>query len=182
MPDIIERMEELRAEVPPGLTELLKLEGLGPKKVRLLWQDLGITTLEDLEAAARQRRLRRVKGFGEKTEENILRAIELHRQGMTRALLWDAAELVDRFIAHLRTSARRQGAPGLGIEEAIRRQGGNAFSQIAGRANLVLEQRCRSRSHQSRYSNSLTTFCTPPVVRAISTASSASLRVTMPSR
>jgi len=97
--------EELRTKFPPGVLDLLAIRGVGPKKVRLLWQDLGITTLEDLEAAARQRRLRRVKGFGEKTEENILRAIELHRQGMTRALLWDAAALVDRFIAHLRSAA-----------------------------------------------------------------------------
>src|SRR5256885_876972 len=69
--------DELRAKFPPGVLDLLKVRGLGPKKVKILWQQLGITDLDTLKAAAEKHLLRRVKGFGEKTEENILRTIQV---------------------------------------------------------------------------------------------------------
>jgi DNA polymerase (family 10) len=94
--------DELRGKFPPGVLNLLRIRGLGPKKVKILWQELGITDIDTLEAAAKGRRLRRLKGFGEKTEENILRAIQLAREGESRALLWNAAAIVDRVTAHLK--------------------------------------------------------------------------------
>ena len=93
--------EELKARFPPGVLELLQVRGIGPKKVRVLWQQLGITDLATLEQAAKHHRLRRVKGFGDKTEANLLKAIETYRQGQARALLWDAAALVDALRTHL---------------------------------------------------------------------------------
>lgn len=87
--------DELRAKFPPGVLDLLKVRGLGPKKVKILWQQLGITDLDTLKAAAEKHLLRRVKGFGEKTEENILHAIELVKEGEARAFLVDAARIVD---------------------------------------------------------------------------------------
>ena len=87
--------DELRAKFPPGVLDLLKVRGLGPKKVKILWQQLGITDLDTLKAAAEKHLLRRVKGFGEKTEENILRAIELVKEGEARTFLVDAARIVD---------------------------------------------------------------------------------------
>src|SRR2546428_8027304 len=87
--------DELRAKFPPGVLDLLKVRGLGPKKVKVLWQELGITDLDTLKAAAEKHLLRRVKGFGEKTEENILRAIELVKEGEARTFLVDAARIVD---------------------------------------------------------------------------------------
>ena len=93
--------EELRGKFPPGVLDLLRVRGLGPKKVRLLWQQLGVTDLETLRKAAETHRLRRVKGFGEKTEENILRSIELLKEGESRALLVDAARVVDLVTRHL---------------------------------------------------------------------------------
>lgn len=98
--------EELKARFPPGVLDLLQLRGLGPKKVAVLWQTLGITDLATLEQAARHHRLRRIKGFGEKTEENLLKAIETFRQGQARALIWDAARVVDAIAAHLKSVAR----------------------------------------------------------------------------
>ena len=71
---------ELRARLPSGLLDLLSIRGLGPKKVRVLWQDLGIADVETLRQAVTSRRLRRLKGFGEKTEANLLRAIELRAE------------------------------------------------------------------------------------------------------
>ena len=71
--DFLERLEE---EVPPTLVELLKVPDLGPKKVALFWKQLGITNLQDLEAAARTSRLRSLPGMGEKSETRILAGIE----------------------------------------------------------------------------------------------------------
>ncbi|HKZ48590.1 MAG TPA: DNA polymerase/3'-5' exonuclease PolX [Thermoplasmata archaeon] len=94
--------EELRERLPPGVLDLLRVPGVGPKKVQVLWQKLGITDLDTLQKACETHRLRRLKGFGEKTEANILRGIQLVREGQSRALLWDAARVVDRVVAYLR--------------------------------------------------------------------------------
>jgi DNA polymerase (family 10) len=77
-------LEELRLQVPPGLTELLRLEGLGPKKVKLLFEQLGVDSIDRLEKAAQAGRLRNVPGMGLKTEEKILQSIGKYRAGMGR--------------------------------------------------------------------------------------------------
>ncbi len=71
---------KLRSQVPVSLVELTEIPGLGPKKVARLWQELGITTLDQLKAAAEAHRIRALKGFGSKTEENILKGIALLEQ------------------------------------------------------------------------------------------------------
>ena len=77
-------LEELRSKIPPGLTELLKLEGLGPKKVKLLYDQLQVDSVERLEKAAQSGRLRNVAGMGVKTEEKVLKSVEQYRAGMGR--------------------------------------------------------------------------------------------------
>lgn len=69
-------LEDLLAVTPSGLIAMLGVKGLGPKKVRLIWQELGIDTVEDLFDACRQNRLVEVGGFGYKTQQTILAAIE----------------------------------------------------------------------------------------------------------
>lgn len=69
-------LEKLRAEVPPTLLEVTCIPGVGPKKARELWQKLGLTTLSDVEEAAREGRLRGLPGWGEKSEKAILDGIE----------------------------------------------------------------------------------------------------------
>lgn len=69
--------EDLLSGIPPGLGEMLRVKGLGAKKVRKIWQTLGITTIEDLEEAAMIGRLADLDGFGEKTQENVLKNIKL---------------------------------------------------------------------------------------------------------
>jgi DNA polymerase (family X) len=97
--------DELRAKFPPGVLDLLRVRGIGPKKVKVLWQELGITDLETLRKAAQAHRLQRIKGFGEKTEEKIIRSIELLKEGESRFLL-AAADAVAQFVlAHLRETA-----------------------------------------------------------------------------
>lgn len=67
--------EELRAKFPSGLFEILRVPGLGPKKVRILWQDLGVDTLEKLQAVCTSGAVAELKGFGAKTQQKILEGI-----------------------------------------------------------------------------------------------------------
>jgi DNA polymerase (family 10) len=89
-------LEELRAKIPPTLPELLELEGVGPKTVHTLWMKLGIQSVADLEKAARQRRIRGVKGFGEKKEAEFLKSIARHRAPSSRMTRDQADAVVAR--------------------------------------------------------------------------------------
>ncbi len=95
-------MEKLRREIPPSLEELLRIPGLGPVRIRTLWHELGITDLDGLEAAARDGRLRDLPGFGPKTEQKVLTAIEEHRKKKRRFLRAVAAEYGEPLAAWLR--------------------------------------------------------------------------------
>ena len=117
--------EELRAKLPSGVLDLLKVRGLGPKKVRVLWQELGITDIETLRTAAQKHLLRRVKGFGERTEENILRGIELMKEGQARALLADAARVLDDVLAALRASGTMERVEAAGSFRRMRENVGD---------------------------------------------------------
>lgn len=97
--------EELKAKFPPGVLDLLRVRGIGPKRVKVLWQELGVTDLETLKQAAKTHRLSRLKGFGEKTEEKILRSIELLKEGEATFLLATAHEVAQSVVGHLRESA-----------------------------------------------------------------------------
>jgi DNA polymerase (family 10) len=97
--------EELKARFPPGVLDLLRVRGIGPKKVRMLWQELGITDIETLRKAAQAHRLSTLKGFGEKTEEKILRSIELLKEGESIFLLAHAHGVAESVLDHLRKHA-----------------------------------------------------------------------------
>lgn len=86
--------EDLISAVPAGLTDMLRVKGLGAKKVRTIWQALGITTIEELEEAAAIGRLSDLSGFGSKTQENILENIQLIKKYDARRRIdaaWTAA-------------------------------------------------------------------------------------------
>jgi DNA polymerase (family 10) len=68
-------LEKLRAQFPPGITELLRVQGLGPKRVKTLWKELKIETVADLEKAAAAGKIRTLAGFGDKMEQNILQSV-----------------------------------------------------------------------------------------------------------
>ncbi|RMI03621.1 MAG: DNA polymerase/3'-5' exonuclease PolX [Calditrichaeota bacterium] len=87
--------EELKASVPEGLMEMAQIPGLGPKKIKAVWEQLGITTVEELEAACRADRLSGMKGFGAKTQENILLNIQRFKKFRERHPFpeaWEAAQ------------------------------------------------------------------------------------------
>lgn len=86
------QLEELREQVPPGLVEMLQISGLGVAKVRQIHETLGIDSLPELEAAARDGRLAKLPRFGAKTSENILRGIAFLRQASAFRLSHHAAE------------------------------------------------------------------------------------------
>jgi DNA polymerase (family 10) len=95
-------LEKLEAEVPPSLVDLLQVPDLGPKKVTLFWKQLGITTLEELGAAAREGKLRSLPGMGEKSEAKVIDGLAaLSRRG-TRIPLGRAWPFAQKLLAFLR--------------------------------------------------------------------------------
>jgi len=94
--------QELLRELPAGLPELMRIPGLGPKTAMAIYQHLGITTVEDLERAARTSRLSSVPRMGAKTIENILRGIEQLRRAGTRLPLGTVLPYAEEIVARLR--------------------------------------------------------------------------------
>ncbi|HET6502069.1 MAG TPA: DNA polymerase/3'-5' exonuclease PolX [Amycolatopsis sp.] len=93
--------EEARARIPAGVRQLIAIPTLGPKKAALLHERLGIGSVDELVAAIDAEKLRGLKGFGPKTEENILHGVELLRQAGERSLLDVATELAEEIVAAL---------------------------------------------------------------------------------
>ena len=85
-------LEELEREVPPAVFELMRVPGLGPKKVKALVEGLGIDSLAALEAACQAGRVRELKGFGPKTETTILGNLAFARSPDRTRLLWNEAD------------------------------------------------------------------------------------------
>ena len=89
---------KLRQRVPQTVIEMLKLPGLGPKRVRMLYQDLKIENLAQLSEAARQGRIRALEGFGEKIEKAIFQAVEARAQKEKRFKIAAVKPILDRLI------------------------------------------------------------------------------------
>jgi len=94
-------LDRLHRELPPAITELLKIPGLGPKRVKALYHDLDVQTVEQLHRAAQDGRIRALHGFGEKTEQNILQALEAHASQSRRFKLATAAQYAETLRAFL---------------------------------------------------------------------------------
>ena len=94
--------EELKAEFPPGIFDLFELMGLGPKKIRALYDQLGIDSLDALEAACKDGRVAGLAGFGEKTAHNILQSIEQRKSVAGSFLLGAVADAAEAIYDDLR--------------------------------------------------------------------------------
>ena len=94
-------LDRLHRELPPAITELLKIPGLGPKRVKALYHYLDVQTVEQLHRAAQDGRIRALHGFGEKTEQNILQALEAHASQSRRFKLATAAQYAETLRAFL---------------------------------------------------------------------------------
>src|SRR5437764_369800 len=95
--------EELSAATPPGLVAMLEIPGVGPKKIKVLHDELGIETVEQLEQACKEGRVAKLKGFGEKTQTNICEGINRRRVYSSRHLISDALPLAESLLDALRS-------------------------------------------------------------------------------
>ena len=97
--------QELLAEFPPTILDLLYLQGVGPKTVAMLYRELDIRTIDDLERAAIDGRVRALRGMGPKKEALILKALQDRKRDAGRHLLPDAHDVAAGFVAYLRERA-----------------------------------------------------------------------------
>lgn len=88
--------EHIRGQVPPGVVEMASIPGVGPKTAKALWDALHITTVAELEQAARDERVRTVSGFGPSKEKNLIEAIERARRLRERTPLYVALPYAER--------------------------------------------------------------------------------------
>ena len=94
--------EELKASLPAGLLQLLQIPGLGPKKVKALYEKLKVATMEQLEAACKEGKVAGLDGFGEKTQSKILEGIDFRGKYATRHHLYKALSLSEPILEALR--------------------------------------------------------------------------------
>ena len=100
-------LERLRKELPPAISELLKVPGIGPKRIRRLYEHLAVRTVEDLHRAAQDGRLREVPGFGPRSEQRILEATALHLRTPHRFKLIEVQPVAEDLLSFL------EGVPGV---------------------------------------------------------------------
>ncbi|MEP6668852.1 MAG: DNA polymerase/3'-5' exonuclease PolX [Chthoniobacter sp.] len=94
--------EALKAEFPPGIFEMFDLQGLGPKKIKALWEKLNVTTIAELEKACKDGRVGSLAGFGKKTSDNILAAIQSRAKHAGRFRLGEIAHDAERMLEELK--------------------------------------------------------------------------------
>jgi DNA polymerase (family 10) len=112
----LEFLEKLKREIPEGLVEVLAVPDLGPKKVALFWKELGVTNLAELEAAAREGKLRDLPGMGERSEAKVIAGIEALSRRSDRIPLgraWPAAQELLEFLRGLPGVSAAEGAGSL---------------------------------------------------------------------
>jgi DNA polymerase (family 10) len=113
----------LAEEIPPGVVDMLRVPGLGPKRVARFWKELGLTSIDDLKGAAEAGRLRSLSGMGAKSEEKILEGIESLARRTDRVSIGEAYPTARRILATL-----------LKVEGALK--GETAGSLRRGRATI----------------------------------------------
>lgn len=98
----IKTYEQLKKKLPLNIDELVLVEGMGPRKAKILYQKLGIKNLKDLEKAVKKHQIAPLFGFGQKTEENILQGIEFFKRSKGRFLLGDIMSIVKEVFEKLK--------------------------------------------------------------------------------
>jgi DNA polymerase (family 10) len=98
----LEQLEALKQELPAGLLQLLAIEGLGPKRVKQLYEELNITNWQELKSAAEAERVRKLDGFGPKIEQKVLQKIKNKSAQETRTLLYEAERVIEPLLEYLR--------------------------------------------------------------------------------
>ena len=96
-----ERRDEMLEKYPPTALELLKIQGLGPKSIRTIWEEYRVSTIDGLERLCKEHKLRELPRMGAKLEEKVLRSIAAYRQRAGRFLLSFAQDVADELTAYL---------------------------------------------------------------------------------
>src|SRR6266446_5647432 len=97
-------LEELRKEFPLGALDLMRIPGLGPRKAAILIRELDVGNLVDLERACREHRVRGLRGFGEKTEQQILQAIDALKATQARQPLYETRRVGEKLLERVRSA------------------------------------------------------------------------------
>lgn len=113
------QLDKVGARTPPALSKLMKIEGLGPRRVKTLYKQLGIRSLEDLDRAARSGKIRKLEGFGKKTEEIILHGLDRFSGAEERMKLPDAEDIAKSLVAWLKYT---QGVKAVTVAGSFRRR------------------------------------------------------------
>lgn len=95
-------LKEIEARTPPILSKLMKVEGLGPKRVQILYKKLGIRSQENLKQALAQGKIRKLKGFGEKTETRIRTGLQHQQEYARRFILAEAQPITEALLTYLK--------------------------------------------------------------------------------
>jgi DNA polymerase (family X) len=98
--------KKLLKKYPATILDVLQLQSLGPKKVALLWKKFKAATVADVEKIAKEGKLRELDGFGEKSEQNILKAVEVFKKSTGRFLLSTAEDAATAIIAHIKKAGK----------------------------------------------------------------------------
>ncbi|MGZ5189664.1 MAG: helix-hairpin-helix domain-containing protein [Flavisolibacter sp.] len=98
----LKALQELIATTPPGVLEMMNIKGLGPKKIHTLWKEMKIDNIEELQKACEENRIADKKGFGEKTQQNILNSINFQQQNAGKYLFAKLEAFADAFTLKLK--------------------------------------------------------------------------------
>lgn len=97
----MQALEDMLGKTPPGILDMLQIKGLGPKKIAVIWTELGIESLGELEYACNENRLVSLKGFGAKTQESVLQNLAYFKQNIGFHLWAEAEAFAKSFLAQL---------------------------------------------------------------------------------
>ncbi|RYU79710.1 DNA polymerase/3'-5' exonuclease PolX [Hymenobacter persicinus] len=101
-------LQKLLDTTPPGVVEMLGIKGIGPKKIRSLWRELGVESISQLREAAENDEVSKLKGFGKKTQDMILAALEFNQESRGKLLYPQAETLAHDLAQHLRTALKTE--------------------------------------------------------------------------
>jgi DNA polymerase (family 10) len=135
-----ERRDEMLKRYPASALELLKIQGLGPKSIALLYEHHGVRNIDDLERVCREQKLRSLPRMGAKLEEKVLRSIEAYRKSTGRFLLNFGRRIADELIAEIRAMPGIDRAEAAGSVRRAKETIGDLDLMVTGpNANAVLE-------------------------------------------
>lgn len=115
----LQYLENLEAKLPAGLFQIMEIEGIGPKKTKFLWKKFGVEGIKDLEKLLKEGKLQKVKGWGEKSVENIHRGIAMRARMTGRLPIGIALPLAEEILTVLR---RAKGVDRVEIAGSLRRR------------------------------------------------------------